>query len=113
MKLISRTTEYPNGVVVTEAFDEAAYEPDAETPAPYDQDMIALAEAEGESSNPAHTFEFVYHGSLRRIENAQIIRGAYLGWGSYNPLLGGFEVSKDGNPTGQYKNYKLDKIDPV
>lgn len=87
--LTSRTTKYPNGVEVTENFEDEVTEP-----------VTAPA------SDP-HTVSFFYHGEARTVQNPQIIRGAFNRHADdYNTLLGGVELE-----SGQYKNFLLSEIE--
>lgn len=61
----------------------------------------------------AYTITFVYDGLERVVQDPQITRGAYNYRKGYNALLGGVELSRDGVPTGAYKNYSLDLISPA
>lgn len=101
MNLVTRTTEYPNGTIITESF-----EPAPQNDAPYDQ---ATDTKNVVVEQEPYTVQFVYHGKLRVLINPAIIRGRYE-WRnqSYNPLLGGVELD-----TGQYKNFSLSEIEPV
>jgi hypothetical protein len=57
---------------------------------------------------------FYYDGLLREVVNPDIICGAYQrGQGTYNALLAGFEVTRDHEPTNQFKKYLLSKIEAV
>jgi len=56
-------------------------------------------EANGES---LYTLTFNYHGVVRVISNPTIDNN--------RRLLGGVELTRNGEPTNQYKNYRLDEI---
>ena len=54
--------------------------------------------------NEAGTYriEFRYHGADRVVENPTI--------NSDSGLLGGVEITRNGEPTGHFKNYRLSEI---
>jgi hypothetical protein len=56
-----------------------------------------------------YELEFEYDGSIRVVQNPTVVPGAYQ-HGRYNSLLAGIEVTKDDFPTGQYKQYHIEKV---